>query len=159
MQSRRFRFTIGQLIKLVAVSALAFATLRTPIWPIILAIGPIMPGFSIDRARGGPGILGSMLAGVITFVIFGGAVLVYDYYTVRMIAYDSPAPFFILLAFGVGGLAYGTVVGCLAFGIMLLLGHAVRPVDGPPTELLGPIVWRGFEDRAIPHPQAGGRGP
>jgi len=159
MPSRRFRFTIGQLIKLVAVSALAFATLRTPIWPIILAIGPIMPGFSLDRARGGLGILGSMLAGVITFVVFGIAFLAYDYCSVRMIAYDSPAPFFIVLAFGVGGLAYGAVVGCLAFGIMLLLGHAVRPVDGPPIESLGPIVWRGFEDRCLEHPQAGGRGP
>jgi hypothetical protein len=159
MRLHRFRFTIRQLIKLVAVSALTFATLRTPIWPVALAIGLIMPGFSIDRARGGLGIIGSMLAGVITFVVFGGAVLVYDYCTVRMITYDSPAPFFILLAFGVGGLAYGTVVGCLAFGIMLLLGQAVRPVAAPQPESLGPIVWRGFQDRGIQHPSAGGRLP
>jgi hypothetical protein len=156
MQPHRFQFTLWHLIKLVAVSALAFAMLRTPFWPMILAIGPIMPGFTIDRARGGPGIVGSMLAGVITFVVFAGAVLAYDYYTVRTIAYNSPAPFFILLAFGIGGLAYGTVVGCLAFGIMLLRGQAVRPVAAPQPESLGPIVWRGFEDGGIRRPQAGG---
>jgi hypothetical protein len=156
MRPPRFRFTIGQLVKLVAVSALAFATLRTPLWPMVLAIGPIMPGFTLDRARGGPGIVGSMLAGAITFVVFGMAVLAYDYCTVRVIAYDSPAPFFILLAFVAGGFAYGSVVGCLAFGIMLLRGQAVRPGPEPLSEPLGPIVWRGFEDRGLPHPQAGG---
>jgi hypothetical protein len=159
MRLHRFRFTIRQLIKLVAVSALTFATLRTPIWPVALAIGLIMPGFSIDRARGGLGIIGSMLAGVITFVVFGIALLAYDYYSVRVVAYNSPAPYFILLAFGIGGLAYGSVVGCLAFGIMLLRGQAVRPVDGPSTESLGPIVWRGFEDCGIEHSHAGGRQP
>jgi hypothetical protein len=118
-----------------------------------------MPGFSIDRARGGPGIIGSMLAGVVTFVVFGMAVLAYDYCTARMIAYESPAPFFILLAFGVGGLAYGSVVGCLAFGIMLLLGRAVRPGPEPLAEPLGPICWRGFEDRGTHHLGTAGRRP
>ncbi len=159
MRPSRFRFTLAQLIKLIAVSAVAFATLRTPIWPMVLAIGPIMPGFAIDRSRGGPGILGAMLAGLVTFVVFGVALLAYDYCFERTIAYDSPAPFFILLAFAIGGLAYGSVAGCLAFGIMLLLGQAVRPGPEPLTESIGPIVWRGFEDRGLQHPHAGGREP
>jgi hypothetical protein len=159
MRPPRFRFTLGQLLTLIAVSAVAFATLRTPFWPLLLAIGTVMPGFAIDRARGGPGILGAMLAGAITFILFGWVLFAYDLMFYRSIAYDGLAPYFISLAFGLIGLAYGTVVGSIAFGIMLLLGRAVRPVPEPPTEWIGPIVWRGFEDRGMPHPRAGGRQP
>jgi hypothetical protein len=159
MRPPRFRFTLGQLLTLVAVSAVAFAMVRTPFWPLLLAIGPVMPGFAIDRARGGPGIIGAMLGGAITFIVFGVALFAYDLLSHRSITYVGPAPYFILLVFGLIGLAYGTVVGSVAFGIMLLLGRAVRPVLEPPTESVGPIVWRGFEDRGIPHPRGGGRRP
>jgi hypothetical protein len=159
MRRPRLRFTIGQLVTLVAAVAVALAVLRTPVWPIVLAIGPILPGFTMDRARGGAGIVGAMLAGALTFVIFGGALFVYDLLSYRSIAYDSPAPYFILLALGVAGLACGTVVGCIAFGIMLLLGRAVRPLPEPPVESVGPIVWRGFQDRGLAHPRAGGHRP
>lgn len=157
MRRSRFRFTIGQLIVLIAASAIAFAVLRTPFWPFVVAIAPVMPGFAIDRARGGTGVLGAMLAGAITFFVIGGSLFAYDLLYYRSIAYDSPAPYFILLVFVAVGFAYGTVVGSVAFGVMLLLGRPVRPVAEPPTEPLGPIVWRGFEDRRLLHPQAGGR--
>jgi hypothetical protein len=100
-----------------------------------------------------------MLAGALTFVVFGGALLVYDLLSYRSIAYDGPAPYFILLVLGLAGLAYGSVVGSIAFGILLLLGRAVRPLPEPPTEPVGPIIWRGFQDRGLPHPRAGGSRP
>ncbi len=157
MRPSRFRFTLGQLITLIAVSAVAFAVLRTPFWPFVLAIAPVMPGFAIDRARGGPGVIGAMLAGAITFVVIGGVLFAYDLLYSRSIAYDGPAPYFITLVLAIVGLAYGTVVGCVAFGIMLLLGRAVRPVDWPQPEPLGPIAWRGFEDRGLTQPRMGGQ--
>ncbi len=53
----RYQFTLRQLIKLVALAAVFFALFRTPAWPFVVAVGLALPGFAIDRARGGAGIL------------------------------------------------------------------------------------------------------
>jgi hypothetical protein len=160
MRFPRFRFTLGQLIKVIACLAFFFALMRTPAGPLILAIVPVVPGFAIDRARGGLGIVGAMLAGLIESLAFGVVLLVYVYIFEhrRLIAFDSPTPIVILLAFGVAGLGWGTLVGLLAWGVLSLLGRPVRPVP-PPTDMIGPIAWRGFGDRGLEHPRAGGRLP
>jgi hypothetical protein len=129
MRPPRFRFTLGQ------------------------------PGFAIDRARGGPGIIEAMLSGTIAFIILGLAPMVYEWHFYGAFPDNTPGPYLILLAFGVAGLVCGIVVGCLAFGFLFLLGAAVRAHASPPTETVGPIVWRGLDDRGIPHRRAGGRHP
>jgi hypothetical protein len=62
MRLPRFQFKIRQLIVVVAVCAVCFALLRTPGGVLILYAGVILPGFMIERARGGPGILGGALS-------------------------------------------------------------------------------------------------
>ena len=58
MRPSRFQFKIRHLIVVVAVCAVCFALLRTPGGVLILYTGVILPGFMIERSRGGPGILG-----------------------------------------------------------------------------------------------------
>jgi hypothetical protein len=58
----RFQFKIRHLIVVVAVCAVCFALLRTPGGVLILYTGVILPGFMIERSRGGPGILGGALS-------------------------------------------------------------------------------------------------
>ena len=62
MRPSRFQFKIRHLIVVVAVCAVCFALLRTPGGVLILYTGVILPGFTIERARGGPGILGGALS-------------------------------------------------------------------------------------------------
>jgi hypothetical protein len=57
----RLRFTLEQLLMLVAASAVALALFRTPLWPLIPPIPPILFCFAIERALGGRGVLGAML--------------------------------------------------------------------------------------------------
>jgi hypothetical protein len=151
-----FRATLGQLLMLVAVSAVAFALLRTPVWPAIPALPPILICFAVERALGGRGVLRAMLGGLLTFVGLGVVL-----FTVSILAgvssnWDSPeSPFSVLLGLAVFGLLIGASVGGLAFLVLLLLGYRDDHVL-PPEEAIGPIVWRGFGDAGIPRQQAGG---
>ena len=61
-----------------------------------------------------------------------------------------------ILALGIAGLAWGTVVGFWTWMILGLLGVGVRP--GPmPEESVGPIVWRGLDEPGRPRSRAGGQ--
>ena len=62
MRPSRFQFKIRHLIVVVAVCAVCFALLRTPGGVLILYTGVILPGFVIERSRGGSGILGGALS-------------------------------------------------------------------------------------------------
>ncbi len=159
MPLSRFRFTIGQLIKLIAASAVGFAVLRTPYWPpvlaVVLAIGPCFVGFAIERAQGGPGIHGATFAGAIGFAGLG------------LIIYAA-------MVLAVGGRAFDlgdmlAMVLCLRRRWRGLRGgrRVLGLHDHPPLQqsaqketatgrIASPIVWRGFEDRSLEHPQAGG---
>jgi hypothetical protein len=59
----RLRFTIRQSLLLIAICAVAFALLRTPFLPLVIGFGLVLPGFLIERARGGSGILGGACSG------------------------------------------------------------------------------------------------
>jgi hypothetical protein len=101
------RFTIRQLIGLIVICAVFLALLRTQAGPFILAlvvpIGIVLPGFLIDRARGGEGILGGALAGGVVLVGFGSAL------AALMPGCLGPAPLTLLLL-GSAGLYFGTLV-------------------------------------------------
>jgi hypothetical protein len=148
----RFRFTLGQLITFIAALAVLLALLRTPIGPMLLATGLVLGGFALDRARGRPGILGAMLAGLIGSLGLGAVILLEDLHDGRLM-FGGAAPLFILPAFGMVGLAFGLLVGFLALTILFLGGGSAQVA--PPTEPVGPITWRGFEDRGLPHPRSG----
>ncbi len=75
MLIRRFRFTIQQLIKLVAICAVSFDILRTPAAPFFVIIVFILIGFDFERAKGGTVFFGGTLGGGIvclSFEIFSG---------------------------------------------------------------------------------------
>jgi hypothetical protein len=66
MQTPRFGFTIRQLLALIAICAVVFALLRTPVGFLVIAVASVLPGFLIQRARGGEGILGGALSAALT---------------------------------------------------------------------------------------------
>jgi hypothetical protein len=62
MRIRRFQLTIGHLLGLIAVCAVLLVLLRTEIPLVALAFAIALPGFWVERSRGGSGILGGALS-------------------------------------------------------------------------------------------------
>jgi hypothetical protein len=150
-----FRFRLGRMMCLIAVFAVLLAAMPPRMWPVVPAILIVIPGFVIDRIRGGPGIVGSMVAGSIGFACFGVAVCAYLSVRRQWNVFETPGPLVMILALGIAGLAWGTVVGFWTWMILGLLGAGVRP--GPVLEeSVGPIVWRGLDEAAHPRSRAGG---
>jgi hypothetical protein len=87
MSLRRFRFTLGLMVELIAVCAVLFALIRTPATPLILIIGAVVSGFIIDRIKGGTGIGGGALSGCPAFVSLGIVLCIYLYF------FPEPGPF------------------------------------------------------------------
>ena len=147
----KFQFSLRQLVKWVALCAVFFAMMRTLPWPIILATALVFPGFAIDRAGGGAGILGAVLAGVVEFIGIGLAfyVCTYLFFNPEGITgkdiYNGLPPVFVSVVFlAVMGLAWGLMVGLWLWSIVFLTGRDVhsKPLRG---EACGPIVWRGLD--------------
>lgn len=63
MKPPRSQFTLLELMGLVALCAVGFALLMTRITPMGVGILVILPGFVLERARGGTGIIGGVLSG------------------------------------------------------------------------------------------------
>ena len=64
MKPPQSQFTLGELMGLVALCAVGFAL--PTIWLAFLGAGPLLvvvPGFVIERARGGTGIIGGIVSG------------------------------------------------------------------------------------------------
>ncbi len=80
MAPPRFQFTLRHLMWLVAVSAIASALLTTLAAPLVLAIAMIVPGFVIERIRGGTGIIGGTISGcmITTGLVAAFCVLAYS---------------------------------------------------------------------------------
>ena len=66
-----FQFTLKQLVALIVALAIVFALLRAPFGPLLLAIGVVLAGFAVDRARGGSGFRGGILACVLVHLGVG----------------------------------------------------------------------------------------
>lgn len=62
MRLPRFQFTIRRLVAVVALCALCFALLRSPVGLLLAYFMLFLPGFLISRAHGGWGILGGGLS-------------------------------------------------------------------------------------------------
>jgi hypothetical protein len=57
------QFTLSELMALVALCAVGFALLTTSVAPLGAGVLVVAPGFVLDRARGGNGILGGTVSG------------------------------------------------------------------------------------------------
>ena len=149
MQLPRFRFTIGQLITLIAASAVCFAVLPNYYWlpvvALVLAIGLCLVGFTIERAQGGPGIHGATFAGAIGFAGLGFLFYAAVHLAVGWRAFNLGDMLNTVLFCGVVGGACGVVVGSWACMIVRLYSRVVRGRT-PQEASLWPFVWCSFED-------------
>ncbi len=144
MRVPRFRFTIRHLISLIVLEAVVLALIRTPAWPFILAFGLILPGFTIDRARDGSGILGAMLAGMIGFAGTGMVFYALDWWlSYPESNFNPPFAFFYFLA--LMGLIWGLSVGLWARLIVSITQQRTR-AEPLQAESCGPIYWRSLDD-------------
>lgn len=136
----RFRFTLRQASLLVAVCAVVFAMLRTPIGALLLiSAGPVLPGFIIDRVRGGRGLVGGMLSAAITSGGFWLVCYLYNYFfpdPANLLAHE-PLPFLVFLL--IMGPIWGIFVGIL----LTIVINITSPIWRKPLteETCGPIVW------------------
>jgi hypothetical protein len=114
MRTREASFTLGLLIGLILAGALAVALLATPLAPLVVALGIILPGFLIERNRGGTGIVGgtassailavsaALLLGLVSY-LFGGS-------TFEQLLGSLPAIYLLLVVSLLwGGVASGTL--------------------------------------------------
>jgi hypothetical protein len=148
----RYQFTLRQLIKLVALADILLALLRTPAWPFILASIVVIPGFAIDRNRGGKGILGAMLSGMMGFLGIGAVVFGYEWLFVDPSYNGIISPFALLLFLALMGLIWGLFFGFWAWLIVSLLPRQIRPVPLQ-SPSCGPIYWRDLDARnGMTHP-------
>jgi hypothetical protein len=71
------QFTLRELMGLVALCAAGFALLTTSVAPLGVGVLVIIPGFVLERARGGTGIIGGMISGCLlpAVVSLPGAVI------------------------------------------------------------------------------------
>jgi hypothetical protein len=139
----RLRFTIRQLIGLIAICAVAFALLRTPFEFLVVAFGFVVPGFLIGRARGGDGVIGgaisaSLIAGGLTLA---GSTLVFALgpSDVRTLSNAFQLVFVGPIAVSLIAFVLGTVLSTFLYMIFKLLQPLLeRPLqDGS----IGSIRW------------------
>ena len=63
MKPPQSQFTLLELMGLVALCAVSFALLTTPAALLGAGVMVVVPGFVLDRARGGTGIIGGTVSG------------------------------------------------------------------------------------------------
>jgi hypothetical protein len=71
VQPPQYQFTLIKLTGLIVACAATLALLGTPVAPLVQGIMIVLPGFLIDRARGGPGIVGGTISSAIFAVTLG----------------------------------------------------------------------------------------
>jgi hypothetical protein len=118
---QRPRFTIRQIMLVVAACALLCAILRFDErrWlasALYLTAGPIL-GAVVQRRRGGRGILGGLIGGVVHYVGFGVMmyVIAYVYPDPDVVDYLGPGLSFLVLSSSGAGIGLG--VGILVWGL------------------------------------------
>ncbi len=128
MKQPRYQLTLHQLMVLVAFCAISFAMLATAAAPVIVAIWIVLPGIAIDRARGGEGVVGGILAGgfaAVAFIWFFGY-LIDDGPARRFDPFLLIFPSLLFLPFGV---IFGAVVNDLVRMVPGLLKRTRSSTD------------------------------
>lgn len=65
MKPPRPQFLLSELIALIAICAAGFAMLKTLVAPLGIGLLAIVPGFVLERLRGGTGIIGGTISGAL----------------------------------------------------------------------------------------------
>jgi hypothetical protein len=137
----KMQFTLGQLMGLIAVCALGLAALSTPFALFVVAIGIVVPGFTIDRFRGGAGILGAMTSASVALLSLGGAVYVYSYLNADSVLLDYlGSAVLTLLMLGIAGVVWGALVGTV-LDVALLIAKSYSNAQPSTDDGSPPIVW------------------
>ncbi len=119
MERPRFQFTIRRLVQLVVLAAVGCIFIRVGFWPLAVAWSVALPGFIIDRAHAGSGILGSMVAGLLSFTIFGFGSNLYSHLAWGGAGSDLSAGA-VVAASGIIGLLGGATFGVCAWTLLSL---------------------------------------
>jgi hypothetical protein len=134
---------------LIAVCAVAFALLRTPFGFIVVAFGFVIPGFIIERARGGDGVVG----GALSASLFAGGLVV-----AGSAVYLSTGPdlgralvsaFSLLLAVSTIAFVSGMILSSILYAILKLIGTLI--VSPLHDESVGSIHWLPLDDPPVQH--------
>jgi hypothetical protein len=157
MRLPSFRFTIGQLIALIAALAMFLAVLRAPMGPLILVIGITLAGFAIDRSRGGAGFRGGSLASILAHLGVG----VFQLRAAQSLFADPSARGLVrilldLSAYVIVGWIWGVAISAPAW-LVVSVNQSWRGPEPPADESFGPLDSRGLEDPALPDARLGGR--
>jgi hypothetical protein len=147
MRHSRIQFTLGQLMGLILVCAVVFAALSTPFAIFVVAIGIVVPGFIIDRFRGGAGIVGGMISASIVLVGLGLAAYTFFYFNPDpvILAYLGP-PILTLPILGIAGAVWGALTGTL-IDVSLHIKKSYKTGNPLIDESSSLIVWLPDETR------------
>jgi uncharacterized PurR-regulated membrane protein YhhQ (DUF165 family) len=138
VQLPRLRFTIRQLIGLIAICAVVFALLRTPFGFVIVPFGFVVPGFLIERARGGDGVMGGAIS---ASLICGGLTLAGTSLAFAL------GPFHERTLWNAFGLVF---VGSIAVSLMaFVLGGVLSTFLYAIFKLLQTLFAKPFQDESI----------
>lgn len=137
----RVQYTLGQLMGLIAVCAVVFAALATPVAILVAALGIVVPGFVVDRLRGGAGIVGGMISASASVVGIGIAAYAYSYFKPdpTMLDYLGP-PILTLPILGVAGGGWGALAGSI-IDVAIVVANSYRAENPMIEEPSGEIVW------------------
>jgi hypothetical protein len=142
----RLRFTIRQLIGLIAICAVACAFLRTPVGFLALAFGFVVPGFVIERAGGGDGVIGgavsaSLIAGGLAIASSG--LFLWNRPELRVLVSCVSLVFALLVM----GFVLGTVLSSILYAILKL---SRTLLESPyQDESNRSIRWRRLDDGPV----------
>jgi hypothetical protein len=138
----RFQFKIRHLIVVVAVCAVCFALLRTPGGVLILYTGVILPGFMIERSRGGPGILGGALS---ASTITASLVVVVNLLSMMVLPSSLIQGMTLLLvatfAASVFAFLIGFVLSCALCVLLEMTKHLFQPEQQDRSSYFDEILW------------------
>ena len=150
MKLPRLRFTIRQLIGLIAICAVVFALLQTPFGFVVVAFGFVVPGFLIERARGGEGVVGGACSAslIASGLVMAGSALAFAVGPPQFRTLSNAGMIFVgsiaalLMAF-----VLGIVLSSILYAILKLLQtFLARPL---PDESIGPIRWIRLDDGPV----------
>lgn len=151
MRLPRPQFTIRNLLALVAVCAVLLTLLRTPLGLVILAFMIALPGFLLERSRGGAGILGGALSsGLIAGAIW--TVCTPYFFAYATSVGDAVYQFFHMLyfvvvaAFVCGGI-WSAVLWVIVTPVTAVLRSSLSRQSCGPIRLYPPAQWAVRSDK------------
>ncbi len=118
IRGRRFQFTIGRLLALVALAAVLASVFAQFNWMIGLACSVAAVGFLMDRVKGRSGIVGAIMFGTLGFAAFGLGVYIFESYHGQHMLSELPSTYVLLS--GSLGLISGMIVGFGGWAVVVL---------------------------------------